>query len=86
MKKIPTKNVFAESLPNYGYITIQNVGSNQIFVWHGKNKKENAVVSWEGQNAKSTQIKLNQLARKTEKLKLKPTDFYQQFKVVYQND
>lgn len=62
-KIFPSKNVFFESLPKHGYITILKLGSNEMFIWNGENEDEKAVVSWSGQNAVVAQNKLNKLAQ-----------------------
>lgn len=52
--KIPKRNVWAESLPTHGFVSLEPVGSSHVYVWHGHRRgtgRERAVICWGSQNA-----------------------------------
>ena len=67
---IPSNNVFFESLPKHGFITVEG-STNKYFVWNGHKRgtgRERAVVCWSGQNATYVQRSLNGMAQKYQRL------------------
>ena len=60
--KIPTKNLNIESLPDYGFVTLEKVGSNEMFIWNGHKRgrgRERAVICWRGYKSTEDQACLN---------------------------
>jgi len=61
--KIPSRNVFIESLPNYGFVSLEK----NMYVWYGHKRgsgRECAVVCWSGTGARAAQEKLDGLVDK----------------------
>ncbi len=49
----PSRNIFFENLPDYGFITLSESGN--MFIWNGHNRgrgRERAVVCWSDQQAR----------------------------------
>ena len=66
--KLPTRNVWFDSLPKYGYYTLENVGSNRVYVWNGHRRgtgRERAVVCWCSRTAQKAIKELDRLVAKT---------------------
>lgn len=67
--KIPKRNVWADSLPEHGFVSLEPVGSNHVYVWHGHRRgtgRERAVICWGSQSAYYQGV-LNDLVTKFKK-------------------